>query len=90
MSDSRSGAPIPAPNAPAPLSTQVQASLRHYFQQLEGHPPSNLYKMVLREVEPPLLQTVLEHTHGNQTRAAEILGIDRSTLRKKLKTYGLE
>ena len=76
--------------APAPLSTQVQTALRHYFQQLEGHPPSNLYKMVMREVEPPLFQIVLEHTRGNQTRAAAILGIDRSTLRKKLKSYGLE
>jgi Fis family transcriptional regulator len=48
-----------------------------------------LYELVLGEVEPPLLRTVMEYTRGNQSRAAEILGINRGTLRKKLKTYGL-
>lgn len=75
--------------APAPLSDQVEAALTLYFQQLDGHRPSNLYKMVLREVEPPLLRAVLRFTDGNQTQAAEILGLDRSTLRKKLKAYAL-
>ena len=46
--------------------------------------------MVLAEVEPPLLETVMEYTKGNQTRAAEVLGISRSTLRKKLALYGLD
>ena len=75
---------------PTPLRTQVQAALKDYFQRLEGHVPCNLYKLVLREVEPPLLETVMEYTRGNQTRAAEILGINRSTLRKKLKQYEIE
>lgn len=49
--------------------------------------PSNLYKLVLQEVEEPLFETVLNYTRGNQSRAAEVLGINRTTLRKKLKQY---
>ena len=77
-------------STPALLRTQVQTALQNYFYQLDGHEPANLYKMVLSEVEPPLLETVMMYTQGNQTRAAEILGIDRSTLRKKLRHYSLE
>ena len=73
-----------------PLHMQVRAALEDYFCNLEGETPSNLYKLVLGEVEPPLLETVLRHTRGNQTKAADILGINRSTLRKKLKQYGME
>lgn len=75
---------------PAPLRAQVQAALQDYFNQLDGHMPCNLYKLVLKEVEPPLLETVMQHARGNQTKAAEILGINRSTLRKKLKQYGID
>lgn len=84
-----------APEAPThkasatPLRLQVQAALQDYFYNLEGQAPSSLYKLVLQEVEAPLLEAVMNHTRGNQTRAAEMLGINRSTLRKKLKQYGL-
>lgn len=81
--------PTDSPNE-APLRDQVQAALDAYFRRLEGHVPSNLYKFVLQEVEPPLLETVMRYTRGNQTRAAEILGLNRSTLRKKLKQYGVQ
>lgn len=74
----------------APLRTQVRSALEDYFRHLDGQTPSNLYKLVLQEVEPPLLEAVLQLTRGNQSKAAEILGINRSTLRKKLKQYGLE
>lgn len=81
----------PAYAAPAaPLRQQVQTALNHYFRELEGEVPANLYRLVMAEVEPPLLETVLRFTQGNQSRAAEILGINRSTLRKKLKHYGLD
>lgn len=78
------------PARPAPLRVQVQSALEDYFRQLDGHMPSDLYKLVLQEVERPLLETVLRYTHGNQTKAAEVLGINRSTLRKKLRHYGID
>lgn len=75
--------------ANAPLSDCVSHALADYFEQLEGHPAANLYEMLMTEVEVPLLKATLAHTQGNQSRAAEILGINRGTLRKKLKQYGL-
>ncbi|MDO7596712.1 MAG: DNA-binding transcriptional regulator Fis [Pseudomonadota bacterium] len=73
----------------APLGECVETALKDYFKHLEGHPAANLYEMLLAEVEAPLFKATLEHTNGNQSRAAEILGLNRGTLRKKLKTYGL-
>ncbi len=72
-----------------PLSECVTAALETYFSNLSGHPPADLYRLVMAEVEHPLLEAVLKHTGGNQTRAAEVLGLNRGTLRKKLKQYGL-
>ncbi len=72
-----------------PLRDCVADSISAYFGALNGHPAGNLYNMVLAEVEEPLLQAVLHHTNGNQSKASEVLGINRGTLRKKLKTYGL-
>ena len=61
-----------------------------YFADLNGTQAQGVYQMVLREVERPLLEVVLKHTRGNQTKAAEILGINRGTLRKKLREHGLD
>ena len=72
-----------------PLRTHAERALSDYFASLNGHHPAHLYDLVLREVEEPLLKAVLDYTEGNQVRAADILGINRGTLRKKLKTYGL-
>lgn len=72
-----------------PLSTLTDEALREYFRSLNGHKPGDLYQLVIGEVEKPLFKNVLEYTHGNQSEAAEILGINRGTLRKKLKTYKL-
>lgn len=72
-----------------PLSGCVQSSLERYFNDLDGHEPNDLYDMVMCEVEYPLLKTVMQHARGNQSRAAEMLGINRSTLRKKLEKHGL-
>lgn len=74
---------------PEPLRNCVRAAVEKYFEQLEGHRTSGLYEMVIGEVEAPLLETVMRHTRGNQSQAAELLGINRGTLRKKLKTYHL-
>jgi Fis family transcriptional regulator len=72
-----------------PLSTLTGEALEGYFLKLNGHKPGDLYQLVLGEVEKPLFTAVLEYTNGNQSEAAEILGINRGTLRKKLKTYNL-
>ena len=72
-----------------PLKTHVEQAIKNYFSQLEGNSPSNLYELVLTEVESPLLEVVLRETRGNQTKAAKLLGISRGTLRKKLKQYDL-
>ncbi|APZ44047.1 DNA-binding transcriptional regulator Fis [Acidihalobacter ferrooxydans] len=73
----------------APLTHAVRRSIDAYFAALDGHEPSALYRMVLAEVERPLLEAVLAQTQGNQCRAAAYLGISRGTLRKKLKEYNL-
>ena len=72
-----------------PLRTMTADALNSYFASLNGHKPGQLYDLVLREVEEPMFRAVLDYSEGNQSRAAEILGINRGTLRKKLKNYGL-
>lgn len=72
-----------------PLCSCIQTSLDFYFQDMEDHLPENLYQLVMSEVELPLLKTVMHRAQGNQTKAAAILGINRSTLRKKLEQYNL-
>ncbi len=71
------------------LSNLTEDAMRSYFRNLNGHKPAEIYRMVLGEVEPPLLRAVMEYTNGNQTLAAEMLGLNRATLRKKLKQYEL-
>ncbi len=80
----------PCEQISAPLGRQVRSALNDYFQRLDGHRTCDLYRLILAEVEKPLLTTVMEHTGGNQTRASEILGINRSTLRKKLQQYDID
>lgn len=72
-----------------PLCTCVDTALKLYFMDLNGQQPSELYEMLLQEVEPPLLRHVMTYTRGNQSKAARILGINRATLRKKLEKYKL-
>ncbi|MCO6439990.1 MAG: Fis family transcriptional regulator [Nitrococcus mobilis] len=73
-----------------PIRACVREALDGYFRRLEDCNCSGLHKMVLTEVEIPLLEVVMRVCSGNQTKAAQILGINRSTLRKKLRYYGLE
>ncbi len=73
-----------------PLRDAVRVAMSLYFDQLNGHRPDGLYQLVMEEVERPLLQMLMHHCDGNQTRAAQCLGLNRGTLRKKLKHYGLE
>jgi Fis family transcriptional regulator len=72
-----------------PLRTHTEQALDSYFTSLNGHRPGHLYDLVMREVEEPLFRAVLGYAEGNQSRAADILGINRGTLRKKLKSYGI-
>ena len=72
-----------------PLREHAETALGAYFERLNGHRPAGLYQLVMREVEEPLFRAVMRYTAGNQVRAAEILGINRGTLRRKLEDYGL-
>jgi Fis family transcriptional regulator len=72
-----------------PLRNHTEQALSDYFHSLNGHRPGRLYDLVMREVELPLFQAVMDYAEGNQSRAATILGINRGTLRKKLREYGL-
>jgi Fis family transcriptional regulator len=72
-----------------PLRSQAEEALQDYFETLNGHKPARLYDLVMREVEEPLFKVVMGHVQGNQSRAAMILGINRGTLRKKLKEFGI-
>ena len=74
---------------PQPLSNAVQKAVANYLQQLNGQDVNDLYELVLSELEKPLLEEVIKYTRGNQTRAANLMGINRGTLRKKLKQYGM-
>ena len=68
----------------------VESALNTYFEDLDGHEPYDLYELILSQTEKPLLEVVLKQAQGNITKSAEMLGINRATLRKKLKKYDLE
>ena len=71
------------------LRNAVTASLDTYFEQMDGQVPTDLYAMVINEVEGPLLAYVMEQVNHNQCKAAEMLGVNRGTLRKKLNFHQL-
>ena len=73
-----------------PLKDEVRKAMRRYFNQLDKkNIPIDVYKLVLKEVEPPLLISVMKFANNNQSKAARILGINRTTLRTKLKKYNI-
>lgn len=67
----------------------VRASLESYFRDLKGTEPDNLHDMMVRVIEKPLLEVVMQRAEGNQSRAADWLGLNRNTLRKKLLEHKL-
>ena len=71
------------------LRAEVEKSLRRYFQHLENEPVTDLHQMVMSEVEAPLLEAVMRYTGNNQSKASIMLGLNRGTLRTKLKNYGM-
>ncbi|MTW21620.1 helix-turn-helix domain-containing protein [Allochromatium palmeri] len=73
-----------------PLSQCVQASVAAYLAHMAGHEIEDLYDLVMQEVERPLFELVLQHTQGNLSQAARLLGLTRNTLRKRLKAHGID
>ena len=72
---------------PIPIRDSVQAAIRRYLEDMGTSQPGGLYRTLLSEVEPPLIEEVLRYTQGNQSRTARILGMTRNTLRSKLNRY---
>jgi Fis family transcriptional regulator len=73
------------------VAQYVRQAVNNYFTDLDGEEPScAVYDMVINCVEKPLIETVLHHAGGNQTRAAELLGLNRNTLRKKILTHKIK
>src|SRR3990167_6905657 len=71
------------------LRQAVKDTLRNYFKNIGSEQPIDFYSILLEEIERPLLEVLINHTHYNQVKMANILGISRGTLRKKLKQYGM-
>ena len=74
---------------PSPFPQAVTTALEKYFTELAGEPATDVYDMVISCVERPMLQVVMAQASNNQTVAAQMLGINRNTLRKKLADHGL-
>ncbi len=74
---------------PKPIETCIRENLELYFRDLDGETPHSMHEMVLKLVEKPLLEVVMQQCGGNQSKAAEWLGINRNTLRRKLSDHQL-
>ena len=81
--------PVKRERRKQPIRRGVQSALELYLRDMNGHDVNDLYLVVLSEVEPAILNVVIDHVDGNQSQAAQMLGINRGTLRKKLKSYEL-
>jgi Fis family transcriptional regulator len=81
--------PITRERRKQPIRRSVTSAIELYLGDMNGHQVNDLYHVVMHEVEPAILSVVMEHVAGNQSQAAELLGISRGTLRKKLKEYSL-
>lgn len=82
--------PLDTTEPSLPLCELVRIAVDNYFEQLDGEPVSGLHGMVIQEVEKPLIEAVLVRSASNQSKASQILGISRGTLRKKMAEYGLD
>jgi len=88
MSSAQQAVPaVESPTEEPPLRICVERAVGRYLEELGGFYAGDMHRLVIEEVERPLLEQVLAHVGGNQTQAAEILGINRATLRKKLRHY---
>ena len=71
------------------IAKVVEKSLDEYFRRLDGEVPSGIYDMVIMNVERALIGSVMARANGNQTQAADMLGVNRNTLRSKLAKYDI-
>jgi len=71
------------------LREVARQEMRKYFDKIDGYPIDKVYNLVIGEVEKPLIEETIKYCKGNQSKAAELLGISRGTLRKKIKQYGI-
>lgn len=78
-----------AADLPTPLRKNVELAIRRYLDDMGHAQPDSLYRTLMAQVEPPLLEEVLRFTQGNQSKTAKILGITRNTLRAKLNLYDI-
>ncbi len=74
---------------PTPLRKNVQEAIRRYLEDMGHSQPESLYRTLMAQVEPPLIEEVLRYTQGNQSKTAKILGMTRNTLRTKLHRYDI-
>ncbi len=81
--------PLHVTDRTQPLHRAVKEALNRYLNSLAGQQPTDVYRLVLEEVERPLLECVMDYCGGNQSQAARVLGLSRATLRKKLRQYSL-
>lgn len=72
------------------IASCIRKAIEGYLNDLDGEKPGNLYSMVIQSVEKPLIEIAIQHTKGNQTQAAELLGINRNTLRQKMKQFQIK
>ena len=72
------------------LSDNVREALDRYFRDLDGYEPADLHELIMSQVEKPLIESVIDNTRGNLTRAAQVLGVNRGTLRNRMQKYGLD
>lgn len=72
------------------IASCIRKAIGGYLNDLDGEKPGNLYSMVIQSVEKPLIEIAIQHTNGNQTQAADLLGINRNTLRQKMKQFQIK
>ena len=72
------------------LCESVKDTMDKYFSDMDGHEPNNLHDLVMSEVEKPLIESVIDNTRGNISHAAQVLGLNRGTLRSRMQKYGLD
>ncbi len=72
------------------LCISVKDAMDKYFSDMDGHEPNSLHELVMSEVEKPLIESVIDNTRGNISHAAQLLGLNRGTLRSRMQKYGLD